>query len=62
MFYEMCFPFSTNMERVNVILALRKKIFTYPERFDLKQYSLQTFLIEKMLDHDAGMYINNNIL
>jgi hypothetical protein len=54
MFYEMCFPFTTNMERVNVLMGLGSKIFTYPKNLDLEKYKNQRELIEKMLLHNPG--------
>ena len=52
MFYEMCFPFTTNMERVNVLMGLSTKIFNYPKGFDLEKYKNQIKLIEDMLCHN----------
>ena len=54
MFYEMCFPFATNMERVNVLLGLSKKIFVYPKEFQNYTYKNQQKLIELMLEDNPG--------
>ena len=61
MFYEMCFPFTTNMERVNVLMGLSKKIFAYPKSFDLEQYSNQIKLIEKMLQDNPGKITSESV-
>lgn len=58
MFYEMCFPFSTNMERVHVLTSLRRQEFTFPEEFIKgKDYKNQIELIKEMLQHDPGKII-----
>lgn len=52
MFYEMCFPFSTNMERIHVIQNLRQKTIDFNENIDKELFEKQIFLIKEMLNHD----------
>lgn len=42
MFYEMCFPFATNMERIHVLKDLRlKEMIINPNIISQKQYEKQ---------------------
>ncbi len=45
MFYEMCFPFSTNMERIHVIQNLRQKEIILNANIDKQAYEKQVKLI-----------------
>lgn len=44
MFYEMCFPFSTNMERIYVISNLRKETIEFVNNIDFQAYEKQVFI------------------
>lgn len=58
MFYEMCFPFETEMERVSVLKNLRNTSINFPPEIDLEHYSNQYLLIKAMLDHDpSGFHV-----
>jgi serine/threonine protein kinase len=69
MFYEMCFPFSTNMERIHVIQNLRQKEIIINESTSLAEKSkIQISIIKSMLNHDPSqrptakdLIINENI-
>lgn len=54
MFYEMCFPFSTNMERIHVIQNLRLREMVFNENIDQQIYQKQVRLIREMLNHDPS--------
>lgn len=54
MFYEMCFPFSTNMERIHVIQDLRQKEIVLNGNIDQQLYQKQVQLIKEMLNHDPA--------
>lgn len=55
MFYEMCFPFSTNMERIHVIQNLRQKEIIINESSPLAEKSkIQISIIKSMLNHDPN--------
>jgi translation initiation factor 2-alpha kinase 4 len=53
-FYEMCFTFETNMERVLVLQNLRKPEIQFPNDIDFTAFTDQTGLIKKMLNHDPN--------
>jgi translation initiation factor 2-alpha kinase 4 len=53
-FYEMCFPFQTNMERVLVLQNLRKPEIQFPSDLDFTNFLKQCGLIKKMLNHDPN--------
>ncbi len=62
MFYEMCFTFSTNMERIHVIQNLRQREIVLSDNIDQQLYQKQIFLIKEMLNHDPGnlkLYFKN---
>ncbi len=54
MFYEMCFPISTNMERIHVIQNLRQKDIIINPNIDEQVYEKQLTLIKSMLNHDPS--------
>ncbi len=55
MFYEMCFPFSTNMERYQTLQKLRLKDIQISEQLQSNQvYEKQIILIKMMLNHDPN--------
>ena len=55
MFYEMCFPFSTNMERIYVIQNLRSKEIVISANLNVDGYEKQLSLIKSMLNHDPNL-------
>ncbi|KAK9471529.1 kinase-like domain-containing protein [Dipodascopsis tothii] len=52
-FFEMCYPFSTGMERVHVLKNLRLPTIKFPSEFLSEKNELQTKLIKSLLDHNA---------
>ena len=50
----MCFPFSTNMERIHVIQNLRHKDIKFTQTLDEELYQDQIKLIKDMLNHDPS--------
>jgi serine/threonine protein kinase len=54
LFYEMCFPFATTMERIYVIQKLRQKEIIFPDNIDTQKYEKQIKLIRSMLQHDPN--------
>eukprot|EP01134_Creolimax_fragrantissima_P007534 CFRG7534T1 len=54
-FFEMCHPMDTTMERVKSIQALRSPKIEFPPTFDLKEKAAEAALIRKMLDHSPRL-------
>ncbi len=52
MFFEMCFPFSTAMERFQVIQKLRQKEIIISSNINTQAFEKQISLIKLMLNHD----------
>lgn len=50
----MCFPFSTNMERIHVIQNLRLKDIKFSQTLNEQLYEDQIKLIKDMLNHDPS--------
>ncbi|KAI9760202.1 MAG: hypothetical protein M4579_001818 [Chaenotheca gracillima] len=50
-FFEMCFPLATEMERGRVLPALREKGFTLPSAFQSQTKAVQGEIIKSMLSH-----------
>ena len=55
MFYEMNFPFSTNMERIYVIQNLRHKDIILSANLNTECFEKQITLIRSMLCHDQNL-------
>ena len=55
MFYEMNFPFSTNMERIYVIQNLRHKDIIVSTNLNVDGHEKQLNLIKSMLNHDPNL-------
>lgn len=53
-FFEMIYPFSTGMERVNTLKDLRLPSITFPKEFDLSKMKLEHKIIKLLLDHDPA--------
>lgn len=51
-FFEMCYPMSSGMERVTVISNLRLPRPRYPADWDVGKKSAQTQIVEWLLKHD----------
>lgn len=55
-FYEMCFPFTTRMERIYVIQNLRQKdILTNENVVEITDFEKKIHLVKIMLNHDPNM-------
>ena len=54
-FYEMCFPFSTIMERISVLQKLRQKDAEIKSHVVDEKKEIQLSLIKLMLDHDPSI-------
>ncbi|PRT54105.1 eIF-2-alpha kinase GCN2 [Wickerhamiella sorbophila] len=53
-FFEMVFPMSTEMERVNTIRDLRKPTIELPTAFTLKRYNSERDIVVSLLSHDPS--------
>ncbi|SCU88411.1 LAFA_0E12530g1_1 [Lachancea sp. 'fantastica'] len=51
-FFEMIYPFSTGMERVNVLKMLRTPEVVFPADFDEQKLAVEKKIIRQLLDHD----------
>lgn len=52
-FFEMCYPMRTGMERVQVLLRLRRKSVNFPSDFPVDR-SLEESIITSLLDHEPA--------
>lgn len=50
-FFEMVYPMSTGMERVNILRDLRLSTVEFPEPFKSKKYDTERRIIRSLLDH-----------
>ncbi|SSD60148.1 related to Serine/threonine-protein kinase GCN2 [Saccharomycodes ludwigii] len=53
-FFEMIYPFSTGMERVNVIRRLRSPSIDFPSDFDQHKFKTEKKIIKSLLNHDPN--------
>ncbi|SCW02695.1 LAFE_0F12244g1_1 [Lachancea fermentati] len=53
-FFEMIYPFSTGMERVNVIKKLRAPDVEFPSDFDNSRLKTERKIVRLLLDHDPN--------
>ncbi|CCD24060.1 serine/threonine-protein kinase GCN2 NDAI_0C04000 [Naumovozyma dairenensis CBS 421] len=51
-FFEMVYPFSTGMERVNILKDLRLPSVDFPSDFDYTKMKTEKKIIKLLLDHD----------
>ncbi|SCU87953.1 LADA_0E07250g1_1 [Lachancea dasiensis] len=61
-FFEMIYPFSTGMERVNELKKLRSTAVTFPEDFDDYKLAVEKKIIRQLLDHDPNKRPNAQAL
>ncbi|KAJ2807098.1 eukaryotic translation initiation factor 2-alpha kinase, partial [Coemansia guatemalensis] len=54
-FFEMCYPMSTGMERANVLHNLRRPEIVFPEDFPTDKLQLQYQIIRRLLSHDPRL-------
>ncbi|GMM58996.1 serine/threonine-protein kinase [Maudiozyma humilis] len=53
-FFEMIYPFSTGMERVNILKELRSPLVKFPAEFDENKMKIEEKIIKLLLDHDPS--------
>lgn len=53
-FFEMIYPFSTGMERVNILKGLRSSSIEFPKDFDVNNLRTEKKIISLLLDHDPN--------
>lgn len=53
-FFEMVYPFSTGMERVNILKGLRLTDIEFPRDFDANKMKTEKKIINLLLDHDPS--------
>lgn len=53
-FFEMIYPFSTGMERVNILKDLRSPKIEFPKDFDANNLKNEKKIISLLLDHDPS--------
>lgn len=53
-FFEMVYPFSTGMERVNILKKLRTPQVEFPPDFDDSKMKIEKRIIRLLLDHDPN--------
>lgn len=53
-FFEMIYPFSTGMERVNILKGLRSSSVEFPKDFDVNNLRTEKKIISLLLDHDPN--------
>lgn len=53
-FFEMIFPFSTGMERVNILKGLRSAQVEFPTDFDNIRMKTEKKIVSLLLDHDPN--------
>ncbi|SCU86876.1 LAMI_0D03928g1_1 [Lachancea mirantina] len=53
-FFEMIYPFSTGMERVNVIKGLRTPEVEFPKDFDAIKFKIEKKILKLLLNHDPA--------
>ncbi|KAJ2334370.1 eukaryotic translation initiation factor 2-alpha kinase, partial [Coemansia sp. RSA 2671] len=51
-FFEMCYPLNTAMERANVLHNLRRPEIVFPSDFPVEKMQLQYQIIRRLLDHN----------
>ncbi|KAJ2815146.1 eukaryotic translation initiation factor 2-alpha kinase, partial [Coemansia furcata] len=51
-FFEMCYPLNTAMERANVLHNLRRPEIQFPADFPVEKMQLQYQIIRRLLDHN----------
>ncbi|KAJ1671142.1 eukaryotic translation initiation factor 2-alpha kinase, partial [Coemansia sp. RSA 25] len=51
-FFEMCYPLNTAMERANVLHNLRKPEIVFPDDFPVEKMQLQYRIIKHLLNHN----------
>ncbi|KAJ2103478.1 eukaryotic translation initiation factor 2-alpha kinase [Coemansia sp. S100] len=51
-FFEMCYPLNTAMERANVLHNLRRPEIVFPPDFPVEKMQLQYQIIKRLLDHN----------
>ena len=55
MFFEMCFPLKTGMERITVLSALRQNEHQLPKEFETQEKATQGEIILSLVDHDPAL-------
>ncbi|CCF58303.1 hypothetical protein KAFR_0E01490 [Kazachstania africana CBS 2517] len=53
-FFEMVYPFSTGMERVNILKGMRSVDIEFPSDFDVNRMKNEEKIIRLLLDHDPS--------
>ncbi|AJV02877.1 Gcn2p [Saccharomyces cerevisiae YJM1399] len=53
-FFEMIYPFSTGMERVNILKKLRSVSIEFPPDFDDNKMKVEKKIIRLLIDHDPN--------
>lgn len=53
-FFEMCYPFKTGMERIQILSALRQPSVTFPEGWGPNFKPEQKEIISMLLRHDPS--------
>lgn len=53
-FFEMCYPLNSGMERVHVLTALREPDITFPPEFFTEKRQDQAEIIKSLLSHDPS--------
>ncbi|KAK5097358.1 eukaryotic translation initiation factor 2-alpha kinase [Exophiala xenobiotica] len=51
-FFEMCFPFQTGVERIDWMQSINRAGWRLPDRFSTEQYKVQGRIITSLLNHD----------
>jgi len=51
-FFEMCFPFQTGVERIDWMQSMNRPDWRLPDRFSTEQYKVQGRIITCLLSHD----------
>ncbi|KAJ1963412.1 eukaryotic translation initiation factor 2-alpha kinase [Dipsacomyces acuminosporus] len=54
-FFEMCYPLKTGMERAKVLHNLRKPEIVFPEDFPIEKMQLQYQIIKRLLNHNPRL-------
>ncbi|KAJ1894330.1 eukaryotic translation initiation factor 2-alpha kinase, partial [Coemansia sp. IMI 209127] len=54
-FFEMCYPLKTGMERATVLHNLRKPEIVFPEDFSVDRMQLQYQIIKRLLSHNPRL-------
>ncbi|KAI8318619.1 kinase-like protein [Martensiomyces pterosporus] len=54
-FFEMCYPLNTGMERATVLHNLRKPEIVFPQDFPVEKMQLQYQIIKRLLNHNPRL-------